>query len=387
MSDSASSSTKVKKAKKVEEFKSTAKKVAKVLGLNTTQGILGGVTFALLVIGFLVLFGVFVIKSVTDPNRQLCDREVGTEIGDPFAGPTPQSAPGAMSSGISPTGYSAEGLNGKVTITLNGSSLIAPVRMEIDTTGTLHCNAIYERDAFFCMGYGGAKLRLAQMDFYRTQAQGNLAAIAGSAQISTDVFMRTMNFRKLGQDRYASLTPEARRKLDAQIDGLNEYIKNTPLSDLSPEYSVVLKRKPAFFTGADILTIEALIFTNQDFESSEINRFALLLQNRGVAAALKYIQPHRATKKDFVSTLSASDLGMQGMTQAQLDANEARSMDNSGAFDPYRPVPVPPTDDVTASQADIDAANSPSFQTSSLKRMRLRQKIATASGTGRMAYT
>jgi hypothetical protein len=72
----------------------TAKYKASIMSTN----ILSSLGLLLLVLGFLVLSGIFVIGSLTNPNRAPCARSIGDELGNPFtAAPNNISSKGTKS--------------------------------------------------------------------------------------------------------------------------------------------------------------------------------------------------------------------------------------------------------------------------------------------------
>jgi len=111
---------------------------------------------------------------------------------------------------------------------IEGRVVVAGIadRVEIvrDANAVPHIFARSPDDAYFALGYVHAQDRLWQMERSRRMGAGRLAEIAGSLGVPWDRFARTLGFYRLAEADVASLSPEARRAIDAYAAGVNAYI-------------------------------------------------------------------------------------------------------------------------------------------------------------------
>lgn len=108
-----------------------------------------------------------------------------------------------------------------------------------DAMGIPHIYAENTYDLFFAQGYIHAQDRFWQMDFWRHVGAGELSEMFGAGQLDTDIFLRTLGWRKTAEAEYAQLDPTSKAFLDAYVDGVNAYIKDKQPTDLSLEYAVL----------------------------------------------------------------------------------------------------------------------------------------------------
>lgn len=111
-------------------------------------------------------------------------------------------------------------------ITVNG--LNNTVTVHRDDMGVPHIYADNQYDLFFAQGYVHAQDRFWQMEFWRHVSQGRISEIAGEAAVSSDTFIRTMGWNRLGAETlayYEEEAPEFIEILNAYSDGVNAYIE------------------------------------------------------------------------------------------------------------------------------------------------------------------
>lgn len=143
--------------------------------------------------------------------------------------------------------------------TLDGSvqlaGLAAPVTVRRDAHGVPHIDAATQDDLFIAQGYVTAQDRLWQMDLYRRNADGALAAILGPALLRHDEEQRILQLRNTAQRIYADMPPDERRRWDDYARGVNLYITHCEQANtLPPEFKLLLYR-PAPWTGADSVAV------------------------------------------------------------------------------------------------------------------------------------
>ncbi|MGH9599614.1 MAG: penicillin acylase family protein, partial [Terracidiphilus sp.] len=143
--------------------------------------------------------------------------------------------------------------------TLDGSvslaGLSAPVTVRRDAHGVPHIDAATQDDLFTAQGYVTAQDRLWQMDLYRRNADGTLAAILGPSLLKHDEEQRVLQLRSTAQRIYASMPADERRRWDDYARGVNLYIAHCEQANtLPPEFKLLLYR-PTPWTGADSVAV------------------------------------------------------------------------------------------------------------------------------------
>ena len=133
--------------------------------------------------------------------------------------------------------------------------LSAPVTVRRDAHGVPHIDAATQDDLFLAQGYVTAQDRLWQMDLYRRNADGTLAAILGPSLVKHDEEQRVLQLRNTAQRIYNHLTAPERAGLDEYARGVNLYIAHCEQANaLPPEFKLLFYR-PAPWTGVDSLAV------------------------------------------------------------------------------------------------------------------------------------
>ena len=111
--------------------------------------------------------------------------------------------------------------------------LTGRVEVIYDSYAVPHIYAENEPDLFRAFGYVHAQDRLFQMELLRRLAGGRLSEIFGKDALPTDLFFRTLNFRKHAKEAIADRDPQSAtmRAAYAYMDGVNQYIEHgeTPI--------------------------------------------------------------------------------------------------------------------------------------------------------------
>lgn len=116
-----------------------------------------------------------------------------------------------------------------------------PVEILRDDWGVPHIYASNAYDLFFAQGYTQAQDRWWQMEFYRATGNGRLQELTGKTDslMGTDVFIRTVGWRRAAERSLAAMPPESLAHLQAFADGVNAYVNSRPLSELALEYNIL----------------------------------------------------------------------------------------------------------------------------------------------------
>ena len=145
---------------------------------------------------------------------------------------------------------------------LHLAGLSAPVVVRHDAHGVPHIDAANQDDLFVAQGYVTAQDRLWQMDVYRRNANGELAAILGPGLVSHDRAQRVLGFRKAAERIYANMGADDRKRLDDYARGVNAYIAQH--EDDLPEEFRLLMYKPKPWTGADSISVGTMMIDMLD---------------------------------------------------------------------------------------------------------------------------
>src|SRR5215469_18627225 len=93
----------------------------------------------------------------------------------------------------------------RVTGTISGLALRAPVSVLRDDRGVPHIEAGNEHDLFFAQGYAEGSDRLFQMDLLRRFVDGRLTEVYGRAALSSDESERAVPVRAIVDAQWRAL--------------------------------------------------------------------------------------------------------------------------------------------------------------------------------------
>lgn len=145
----------------------------------------------------------------------------------------------------------------QTTGTIDVTGLEAPVTVRRDGAGIPQLYADTPEDLFFAQGFVQAQDRFFEMDFRRHLTAGTLSVMFGSDALKTDMFVRTLGWRRVAERELPLLTPATRSYLESYADGVNAYLSERSGSRLSLEYAALalggLDYSPAPWTPVDSL--------------------------------------------------------------------------------------------------------------------------------------
>ncbi|GAA3740951.1 penicillin acylase family protein [Salinactinospora qingdaonensis] len=122
---------------------------------------------------------------------------------------------------------------------LNVPVLDSDVTVYRDALGVPQIYAETTQDLFRAQGYVHAQDRFWEMDFRRHLTAGRLAELFGPDQLETDIYLRTMGWRRVAEQEYELLGADTRRYLDAYAEGVNAYLAEHDGAEVSLEYAVL----------------------------------------------------------------------------------------------------------------------------------------------------
>jgi penicillin G amidase len=117
--------------------------------------------------------------------------------------------------------------------------LDAAVEVLRDRYGVPHIRARTLHDLYFAQGYVTAQDRFWQMEFWRRIGSGRLSEYFGRKTLGTDVYIRTVGFRRAAEQDYAAMDPETRKAIEAYADGVNAYTLTRSPQRVSIEFRLL----------------------------------------------------------------------------------------------------------------------------------------------------
>jgi penicillin G amidase len=131
----------------------------------------------------------------------------------------------------------------------------AEVTVYRDAHGIPQVYADSAADLFYAQGFVQAQDRFWEMDVRRHITSGRLAELLGEDALETDMYIRTMGWRRVAEKELALLEPETVSYLEAYSAGVNAYLHSHTPAEMSLEYSVLslngLDYQPEDWTPAD----------------------------------------------------------------------------------------------------------------------------------------
>ncbi|NJC83431.1 penicillin acylase family protein [Planosporangium mesophilum] len=136
-------------------------------------------------------------------------------------------------------------------------------------------------DLYRAQGYVHAQERFWEMDFRRHVTAGRLAELFGKDQVATDVYLRTMGWRRVAEREWDLLSADSRRYLTAYADGVNAWLREHDGSRASLEYAVLGLQNSGYraepWNPVDSLAwLKAMAWDLRGNMAQEIERAALL---------------------------------------------------------------------------------------------------------------
>lgn len=135
------------------------------------------------------------------------------------------------------------------------ADLSGPVTVTRDKNAVPHISGNSVDDVLMALGFVHAQERLWQMEVNRMAGQGRLSELFGDKTVFTDRFIRSIGLYESAESSLAALNDADRKKIDAYVHGINEFIASagpTFGSKYSPEF-VVLGHKPEKWAAADVI--------------------------------------------------------------------------------------------------------------------------------------
>jgi penicillin amidase len=201
-----------------------------------------------------------------------------------------------------------------------------------DEWGIPHIYAKTMHDLFFAQGYTQAQDRWWQMEFYRHTCSGRIEELVGKkdALLGTDIFLRTLGWRRVAEQELERSNGEALAQLQAFADGVNAYIMNRDPSKLALAYSVLgltgidIEIKP--WTPVDTLVFPKLMAWDLGPSRNEERTRATLYELYGQEMTDQWLTPPWPFGKR-PTIVQPEDLSIRGSTGSTQADNTAQLAD------------------------------------------------------------
>ncbi|MBD8870696.1 penicillin acylase family protein [Nocardioides donggukensis] len=164
------------------------------------------------------------------------------------------------------------------------AGLDAEVQVLRDENGIAQIYADSTDDLMRAQGYVHAQDRFFEMDVRRHITAGRMAELFGEPALETDKFVRTMGWRRVAEQELALLESDTRAAMEAYSEGVNAYLGERSLSQLSLEYTVLgltgLEYEPEEWTPVDSLAwLKAMAWDLRGNMEDEIARVLLAVNH------------------------------------------------------------------------------------------------------------
>jgi penicillin amidase len=161
--------------------------------------------------------------------------------------------------------------------TLELPGLSAEVEVVRDEHGIPQLYGDTVEDLMRAQGYVHAQERFFEMDVRRHATAGRLAEMFGEDALESDLYVRTMGWRRVAERELALIRPDTRAALEAYADGVNAFLADSSPSEIALEYTVLnaggLDYRPEDWTAVDSLAwLKAMAWDLRGNMVEEIDR-------------------------------------------------------------------------------------------------------------------
>lgn len=119
------------------------------------------------------------------------------------------------------------------------AGLTGEVEVLRDEHGVPQIYADSLHDLMLAQGFVHAQDRFFEMDVRRRATAGRLAELFGADAVDSDRVVRTLGWRQVAEQELTLLEPRTRNLLDAYAEGVNAYLEDRSLSEISLEYALL----------------------------------------------------------------------------------------------------------------------------------------------------
>lgn len=199
-----------------------------------------------------------------------------------------------------------------------------PATISRDAYGIPYVQARNMEDMAMAVGYMHASDRLTQMTGIKLISQGRLAEMAGPEVLDLDIYMRTINLKRAGQDLYRNLKPEYRTLLERYADGVNAYVARH--QDRLPPGLALAGYRPEPWRATDSSTIFALINLSLSFNLHEEIAALSVAQKIGAEKTAWLMPIHPDEPLPFAEAAKLKDLDLRAAAQSVSRLSELQPL-------------------------------------------------------------
>ncbi|HSE08437.1 MAG TPA: penicillin acylase family protein [Nocardioidaceae bacterium] len=165
--------------------------------------------------------------------------------------------------------------------TVDGTIEVPGLRAEVevirDEHGIPQVYADNAEDLFYAQGFVQAQDRFFEMDFRRHVTSGRLSELLGEDALETDMYIRTMGWRRVAEQELSLLSTETVDYLEAYSAGVNAYIDSHSPAQMGLAYPVLalngLEYTPEEWTPVDsVAWLKAMAWDLRGNMTDEIQR-------------------------------------------------------------------------------------------------------------------
>lgn len=171
--------------------------------------------------------------------------------------------------------------------------LSAEVEVLRDEHGVPQVYADTAEDLFYAQGFVQAQDRFFEMDFRRHVTSGRLSELLGHEALESDMYVRTMGWRRVAEQELSLLDQDTRDYLESYSAGVNAYIDSHTPAEMSVEYSLLaldgLDYAPEEWTPADsVAWLKAVAWDLRGNMTEEIERAVMSVRHSEEDIAFLY---------------------------------------------------------------------------------------------------
>ena len=228
---------------------------------------------------------------------------------------------------------------------LSARGLEASVEILRDGYGVPHIYAKSMHDLYFAEGFVHAQDRFWQMEFWRRIGSGRLSELFGKTTLGTDIYLRTVGFRRIAEQEYSTMDGETKGILEAYAEGVNAYASGRKPGQLSLEF-LFLKIQGVDFTIEPWTPVNSLTWLklmSQDLGGNMRRELYSidLIHALGVPLTRTFFGTYRAAEMPFIvpdselpKSLLRNAAAADPLSPERLSSLSGISTRLAGGFDP-----------------------------------------------------
>ncbi len=139
------------------------------------------------------------------------------------------------------------------------------------------------------------------MEITRLSGRGELSTLFGESTVGNDRFLRTLGLQRLAEESYEAMSPEARRKIDAYVSGINAFIDS---GETLPREFTLLRAAPGRWESADSVAA-GLLMAFSLTRSLHVDLVLYRILEQAGEEVADFVAPHYP---DFAPTLTGENL-------------------------------------------------------------------------------